>query len=160
MVVDLHLVAVVHRHPLFSWLDGDADEHARVVVLVAHFVHHADDAVTHRAGGPIEQAHASVGLDESVLDGHVSRADVFPAIEVLAIEELDPVILRDKRKSENQKYCEQSETFHDMPPERSLGTKANCPQRRIMRRGNGCWQVSNGRPLPAIELDGVELRRL
>src|SRR5207245_4014551 len=35
LVVNLHLVAVVDRHPGFAGLDGDANEDAGVVVVVA-----------------------------------------------------------------------------------------------------------------------------
>jgi hypothetical protein len=70
-----------------------------------------------------------VGLDEAVLDGHLAGADVLPAIEVPAVEELDPVSgLRDKRKSEKQNDREKREPFHGKPPERSVGIKANCPR--------------------------------
>src|ERR1700730_13415065 len=35
MVVDLHFKTVVHWHPLFARLDGNADEYSRSIVLVA-----------------------------------------------------------------------------------------------------------------------------
>ena len=64
VVVDLHFVAVVDRHPFFARLDGDADEDARVVVFIAHAEDHVESAILERAGGPIEQAHAAVRVDQ------------------------------------------------------------------------------------------------
>ena len=113
VVVDLHFVAVVDGHPGLARLDGNADEYAGVVVLVTHLEDHADDAVADRAGGPIEQPHAAVGPHESVLDDHFTGADVLPASEVFAVEELDPAVgLCDERKSEDKNECEQRESFH------------------------------------------------
>src|SRR5271165_663265 len=153
MVIDLHLVAVVHRHPGLARLDGDADEDAGVVVLVHHLVDDAEGAVAHRAGGPVEQAHASVGADESVLDGHAAGANVLPAIEVLAVEELDPAIrLGEEWKGDEQNNGESSESFHDKPPGKSIESDANCPQRRIMPDGRDvCKRVKanpTSRPRP------------
>src|SRR5207245_2326160 len=90
MIVDLHFVAVVDGHPFLARLDGDANEDAGVVVDVAHFVDQADPAVAELATGPVEQAHAAWRSNEAVLDGHVARADVFPAGEVFAIEQRLP----------------------------------------------------------------------
>src|SRR5208283_1194420 len=40
VVVDLHLKALIHRHPWLGGLFPNTDEHARVVVLISHPVHH------------------------------------------------------------------------------------------------------------------------
>src|SRR5215472_4882862 len=93
VVVDLHFVAVVHRHPFFARLDGNADEDAGVVIFVAHSEDHADSTVADGPGGPVQQAHAAVSLDESVFDGHEAGANVLPAVQVLAVEELYPAVV-------------------------------------------------------------------
>src|SRR5437899_1002636 len=90
VIVDLNLVAIVNRHPFFARLDGDSNEDSGIIVEVAHLVDHADAAVGKLAAGPVEKAHAAMRSNEAVLDGHVARADVFPAGEILAIEERLP----------------------------------------------------------------------
>src|SRR5258708_4117154 len=100
MVVDLHLVAVVHGHPLFARLDRNADEDSGVVVLVAHPEDYADGAVADRPCGPVEQAHATMSAHKPVFNDHRTGADVLPAVEVFAVEELDPPVLREKWKCE------------------------------------------------------------
>ena len=117
MVVDLHLVTVVHGHPLFARLDRDADEDSGVIVLVAHLEDHADGAVADRAGRPIEQAHSTMSSHESIFDNHRAGADVLPAVEVLAVEELDPTVLREKRKCEEQREWRAADSFQSESPE-------------------------------------------
>jgi len=91
MIVDLHFVAVVNGHPGFARLDGDADEEARIVIQVAHFIDHADAAVADLAASPVKQAHAAVRLDQAVFDRVATRADVLPAGEIFAVEQRLPV---------------------------------------------------------------------
>ena len=74
MVVDLHFVAVVDGHPFLARLDGNANEDAGIVVVVAHFVDDADSAIADFTAGPIEKAHAAVSFDQAIFDGHVARA--------------------------------------------------------------------------------------
>src|SRR5713226_4772911 len=83
LIVDLDFVAVMDRHPRLAGLDGDANENAGIVIVVAHLVDDANAAVAHLVFGPIQQAHAAVRLDEAVFRGHVAGADVLPANEVL-----------------------------------------------------------------------------
>ncbi len=90
VVVDLDFVAVVDGHPGFGGSDGNSNEDAGVIVFVAHFVHDSNDAITEFGFCPVEEAHAAVSVDEAVFDGHVTGANVFPAIEILAVEELPP----------------------------------------------------------------------
>ena len=90
LIVNLHFVAVVDGHPFFARLDGNANEDAGIVIVVAHFVNDADAAVAEFAGGPVEKAHAAMGSNEAVFDGHAAGADVFPAGEVFAVEERFP----------------------------------------------------------------------
>src|SRR5882762_10953532 len=90
MVVNLVFVAVVNRHPFLARLEGDANEDTGIIVEIAHLVDDADAAVAELAAGPIEQAHAAVRLNESVFHRHVAWADVFPAGEILAVEERLP----------------------------------------------------------------------
>ena len=44
------------------------------------------------SAGPVEQAHAAVGANQAVFDGVFAGADVFPAGEIFAVEELAPVL--------------------------------------------------------------------
>src|SRR5438067_21319 len=109
MIVDLDFVAVMHRHPFFPWLDGNADEQARVVIVVAHFIDHVNCAVAKLPAGPVEEAHAAMGANQAVLDGHITRTDVLPASQVFAVEKLLPVTglaVEGKRKTENAEKCE------------------------------------------------------
>ncbi len=90
VIVDLHFVAIVDGHPRFGGSKGDAYEDPRVVIFVAHFVDDSDDAITELRFGPIEEPHAAVSVDKPVFDGHFTGADMLPAIEILAVEELSP----------------------------------------------------------------------
>ena len=45
------------------------------------------------AVGPVEQAHAAVGVDQAVFDGVFAGADVLPAGEIFAVEELASTVL-------------------------------------------------------------------
>jgi hypothetical protein len=58
--------------------------------VVAHLVDDANAAVADLTAGPVEQAHAAVGLDQAIFDGHVAGSDVLPAAEIFAVEELLP----------------------------------------------------------------------
>ena len=101
MIVNLHLVAVVDRHPLFARLDRNANEDAGVVVRVAHLEDHTNAAVADFAAGPVEKSHAAARFDESVFDGIATRADMLPAGEVFAVEERLPFgFLRSRRDGE------------------------------------------------------------
>src|SRR6266404_1398598 len=90
LVIDLHFVTVVDGHPFFARLDGNADEDAGIVVVVAHFENDANAAVAEFAAGPVEEAHATVRADEAVLDSHTAGADVLPAGKIFAVEERLP----------------------------------------------------------------------
>ncbi len=105
VVVNLDFVAVVHGHPRFGRGDGDAHEDSGVIVFIAHFVDDANDAIAELGFGPIEKAHAAVALDESIFDSHITGADVFPAVEVFAVEELAPfggATLGERRKNSGE----------------------------------------------------------
>src|SRR6266404_2836286 len=101
MIVNLNLVAVVDRHPLFTRLNRYANEDAGVVVRVAHLEDHTNTAVANFAAGPVEKPHAAARFDEAVFDGIATRADMFPAGEVFAVEERLPFrFLRSRRDGE------------------------------------------------------------
>src|SRR6266853_5133541 len=90
MVVNLDFVAVVNGHPFLARFEGDANEDSGIVVEVAHFVDDANAAIGKLAPGPVEQAHAAVGSNKAVFDRHATGADMFPAGEILAVEERLP----------------------------------------------------------------------
>src|SRR5271165_1476535 len=92
IIVDLHFEAIVYRHPLFAGLNRNADEHSRIVVLVAHLVDHVDHAVANLAARPVEQAHAAVGADQSLFYGIAARAHVLPSGQILAVIKLLPFV--------------------------------------------------------------------
>ena len=92
MVIDLHLEAVMHRHPLLTRLEGNAYEHTGIVILVAHLVDDVNHTVPDLAARPIEQAHAAMGADEAIFHRVPSRPHVLPAGQVLAVEQLLPPI--------------------------------------------------------------------
>src|ERR1043165_9995144 len=87
-IVNLDLITVVDGHPGLAGLDGDPDEDSGIVVLILHLIYNANDAVAELAARPVEQAHAPMGLDEAVFDGHRSGANVLPSGEVFAVKEL------------------------------------------------------------------------
>src|SRR5437870_1597909 len=91
MIVNLNLVAVVDRHPLFARLDRNANEDAGVVVRVAHLEDHTNTAVANLAAGPVEKSHPAARFDETVFEGIASRADMLPAGEVFAGEDALPI---------------------------------------------------------------------
>src|SRR5437016_1118153 len=90
MVVNLDFVAVVNGHPFLTRFEGNANEEAGISIEVAHLVDHADAAIGELAAGPVEKAHAAVRANEAILDRHVAGADMFPADEILAVEERLP----------------------------------------------------------------------
>jgi len=71
----------------------------------------ANSAVTKFAGGPIEQPHAAVRLNQAVLDGHIAWPDVLPPGEIFAVKKLLPRVFalritgngQHRRCRENQK---------------------------------------------------------
>ncbi len=79
LIVDLDFVTVVDWHPGLARLDGNADEDAGIVVVIAHFVDDSDVAVAEFLGGPVQEAHAAVGADQAVFYGVFAGAYVFPA---------------------------------------------------------------------------------
>ena len=83
----------MYWHPGLAWLDWNANIDTGVIVVIAHFKNHADHAVAHFASSPIKKAHATVGADQAIFDGHAAGADVFPAGEAFAVKELFPVVL-------------------------------------------------------------------
>src|ERR1035438_5993174 len=91
VIIDLYLVTIVHRHPLFPGLERNADEDTGVVIFIAHPVDHAHHAIADRAAGPVEQAHAAVRLDDPVFHRHVAGTHVLPADQVFAVEYLSPL---------------------------------------------------------------------
>jgi hypothetical protein len=92
MIVDLYFIAVVHRHPLFAWFEGNPDEDSGVVILIAHLVDHVDLAIPHLATRPIKQTHSSVGADQTVFHAVPARTNMLPARQVPAVEELLPLV--------------------------------------------------------------------
>src|SRR6267154_6635288 len=90
LIVDLHFVAVVHRHPRLARLDGNANIDAGIVVVIAHLEYNANSAVTKFAGRPIEKSYAAVRLNQAVLDGHIAWPDVLPSGKIFAVEKLLP----------------------------------------------------------------------
>src|SRR6266536_4299656 len=101
MIINLNLVAVVDRHPLFTRLDRNANEDSGVVVRVAHLEDHANAAVANFTAGPVEKPHAAARFDQAVFDGIATRANMLPAGEVFAVEERLPFrFLRSRRDGE------------------------------------------------------------
>src|SRR5579872_1183574 len=78
MVIDLYFKAVVHWHPLFPRLEGNADEYAGIVVFIAHLVDDVDGAVADLAASPVEQSHAAMSADQAIFYGVAARAHVLP----------------------------------------------------------------------------------
>src|SRR6267378_6890031 len=90
MIVNLYLVTVMDGHPLFAGLDRNADEHARVVVVVAHLIDHTDDTLAHLSAGPVEQPHAAMGSDHPIFHSISAGANVLPSREIFSVEQLLP----------------------------------------------------------------------
>ena len=92
MIIDLHFETVVHWHPLFARLDRNADEDARIVILVAHLVHHMDHAIANLPARPVKQAHPAVSADQPVFYGVPARANMLPPGQIFAVEKLLPLV--------------------------------------------------------------------
>src|SRR3954471_22942901 len=90
LVVDLDFVAVVHWHPLLTGLDRNSDEDARVVIVVAHFVYHADLTVAKLTARPVQQPHAAMSANQAILNGHITGTDMLPAGKIFAVKKLLP----------------------------------------------------------------------
>src|SRR5260370_33190510 len=90
MIVNMHLVAVVDGHPFFAGLDGNANDHARVVIVIAHLIDHTNYTIAHLSAGPVEQAHAAMGSDQSVFHGISAGTHVLPSGEIFSVEQLLP----------------------------------------------------------------------
>ncbi|SPE33178.1 hypothetical protein SBA2_750012 [Acidobacteriia bacterium SbA2] len=110
-VHDLHLVAVVDRHPRLARFDWDTNEYTGVVVLVPHFINHANDRVSKPGLSVIQQSHAPVGLDQAVSHRHLTRADMLPARQVLAVEKLLPLLRGECERQEKRQKQEDRCTF-------------------------------------------------
>src|SRR5215468_8434159 len=91
MIVDLDFVAVMHRHPLLAWLDGNPYEDAGVVIFIPHFEDDVNRAISDSAARPVEQAHSAVGVDQAVLHGVSAGADMFPSRKIFPVEQLLPL---------------------------------------------------------------------
>src|SRR3954471_17025983 len=116
LVVDLDFVAVVHRHPLLTRLDRNSDEDARVVIVVAHFINHADLTIAQLSASPIKQSHAAVSANQAVLNGHVTGTDMLPAGQVLPIKELLPIVSLGVNKRGQSQYTEDNQaSVHASP---------------------------------------------
>src|SRR5690348_15595655 len=125
MVQNLDFVPIMHGHPLFARLDGNSDKYTGVVVLIAHLEDNPKGTVAQFAARPIEQSHSAMGLNQPVFDRHVSRADMFPASQVFAVEKLFPFIsLRVGSRGNEQGKQQESETDHRRPQKPSSYTKA------------------------------------
>src|SRR5216684_7914985 len=92
MVVDLHLESVMYRHPLLARLHWNANKNSRIIVFIAHAEDHMDLAIANFAARPVQQAHAAVSLDQAFLHRVSARAHVLPAVQILTIEELSPLV--------------------------------------------------------------------
>ena len=62
--------------------------------MVPHLEHYPKLAIADFATGPIQQSHATVGLNQAILDAHGALTDMIPASEVLPIEERFPAFSR------------------------------------------------------------------
>ena len=80
----------MHGHPGLAGFQRYADKNPGVVIVVTHFVHHANQAVAQLAAGPVQEPHAPVCPDEAILNGHFPRAYMFPTRQVLSVEKLLP----------------------------------------------------------------------
>src|SRR6516162_4329915 len=92
MIVNLHFIAIVHRHPFFPRFDGNADEHSGIVIEVTHLVAHANHAVAKLSPGSVEQPHTAIGTDKAAFDLIASRPHVLPSRQVFPVEERLPFI--------------------------------------------------------------------
>src|SRR5437870_7682803 len=66
MIVDLHFVTIMHRHPCFTGFDGNTDENSRIVVFIAHLEHNVNFTVADLSSHAVEQAHSAVRADQAV----------------------------------------------------------------------------------------------
>src|SRR4029077_9327388 len=101
--------AVMHGHPLFPRLDGNANEDAGIAVVIAHLEDHANHAVAELAASPVEQSHAAMRADESVLHRHATGPDMLPAREILAVEKLFPFPRLSGQRKRGQNDCQKKE---------------------------------------------------
>src|SRR5881396_1666450 len=90
VVINLDFITVVDRHPLLARFERDADENARIVILVAHSEDHTNGAVAEFASHPVEQAHTPMCHDQAIFHGHRPWPDMLPAGQVLAVKKLLP----------------------------------------------------------------------
>src|ERR1700760_2814123 len=86
MIVDLHLVAGIDSHPRIRGLGGYANEYTGVIVLVLHAVDNLDFAVSQGAVIVVEQPHAALGLEQSMLDDKAAGPYMFPVTQVFAVK--------------------------------------------------------------------------
>ena len=112
MIVDLHFVAVVDRHPWLSRVNGDANKDAGIIVEIAHFIDDANPAMAELAAGPVQQAHAAMGFDQAIFNRHITGADVFPAGKVLAVEQRLPRFVGSPRGKNNPAKRTTSNALH------------------------------------------------
>jgi hypothetical protein len=86
LVIDLHFVTVVHRHPRLAGLDRNTNVNSGVIVVIAHLVHHADHAIAELSSRPVEQTHPTMSVDQPIFDGHLTGADVLSPHQIFPIK--------------------------------------------------------------------------
>jgi hypothetical protein len=80
---------------------------SRVVVVVAHLIGDVNAAVTEFFAGPIQQSRPAMGARQSVFHVAEAGADGLPAGEILAVEELLPILRRQIRLRKNRRRQKQ-----------------------------------------------------
>ena len=116
VIIDLHFVAVMNRHPRLSWLERNTDEHSGIIVGVAHFVDHSNARVAHFAAHPIQKSHAAMRFNQSILDSIAAWPDMLPAGKVFAVKKRFPAgILPEcgstERDRHNKNRCDCQQQF-------------------------------------------------
>ena len=86
MIVDLHFVSIVYRHPGFLGFDGNPYEDAGIAVEFLHLVHHTDRAVLKFSFCGIQKSHTALARDHSVYHEMVSRSHLLPAGQIFPVE--------------------------------------------------------------------------
>src|SRR5205823_10677207 len=88
MIVDLHFVTIMHRHPCFTGFDGNTDENSRIVVFIANLEHNVNFTVADLSSHAVEQAHSAVRAGQPGSHATAPGASRFPACEIFASAKL------------------------------------------------------------------------
>jgi hypothetical protein len=86
VIIDLHLITIIYRHPFLEGLYGYPDKHPGVAVEFLHFENNPNGTILKLSFRRIQESHPTRAPDQAVLHGMCSFADLLPSAQILSIK--------------------------------------------------------------------------